>query len=212
MIATKYIPFEDVHISSAFDNLLQTECVDATVVPSPSLSMDMGTSDFLKNYFFIFYLQFFNSSLGYGLVPSIISSVCGKYSRGSAILLYATGITAVVDPFSRALTNVARFKTTPAFFLASGCLGCLSLALVTILCLPPSTPLFKGSGFGTVIAYVGFNALNVFTNTCIFRFIKEHAPDSQVQACYRRGGIFSQSGALVGTAISFAVVVSGVLG
>lgn len=51
------------------------------------------------------------SALGHGLVPSLVSSVCGKVADPNMVLTLATGLAALVDPCCRALTGVYRLKT-----------------------------------------------------------------------------------------------------
>eukprot|EP01033_Poteriospumella_lacustris_P013003 gene13003-9300_t len=139
-------------------------------------------TDFLHEHYSILLLQMMNSSLGYGIVPAIISFACGKFDHSSRVLLFATGLSAFIDPWFRALTGYVR--------------------------LPASSSLYKGyGGIFPVILYISFNSLFGFTNTCVFRFFKESVR-FHVQHAYRWSGIASQTGALFGSVLAFALVVS----
>lgn len=165
-------------------------------------------TDFLHEHYSILLLQMMNSSLGYGIVPAIISYACGKFDHSSRVLLFATGLSAFIDPWFRALTGFVRIRSISGLW----CAGILLLVLAGLLLmcagLPASSSLYKGyGGIFPVILYISFNSLFGFTNTCVFRFFKESVR-FHVQHAYRWSGIASQTGALFGSVLAFALVVS----
>lgn len=169
--------------------------------------------DFLQDNYHVLTLQLINSMMGYGLIPSIISFVCGKFEDSSQTLLLATTIAAIVDPIFRASTYYLRFRSFAGLGCATMTLISLSCALLILANLPESSPIYSGNGgYLVVILYVTFNGLHVFTNTSIFRYFKEHVSPVAVPHSYRWGGMASQTGALVGTGITFACIITGVFG
>lgn len=163
---------------------------------------------FIYENFPILALQMMNSSLGYGIVPAIISFSCGKFDHASRILLFATGLSAFIDPWFRALTAYVRITSITGLWLAGAFLVFLASLLLLCAGLPSSSPLFAGyGGIMPIILYISFNSLFGFTNTCVFRFFKESVR-FHVHHAYRWSGIASQTGALLGSILAFALVVS----
>lgn len=169
-------------------------------------------ADFLREHYPLLCVQLFNASLGYGLVPAMVSLACAKFNNRTLVLLLATGITAMVDPLCKAATAYARIETLGGLQLSSLCLALLTASLVLCIVLPSSLPLFSGAGGVLPVSlYVSFGALFGFSNTCVFRYFKQNVPASCMGHSYRWGGIATQSGALVGSLISFAVIVTNTL-
>lgn len=156
-------------------------------------------------------LQMLNSSLGYGVVPAIISFACGKFRKASLVLLLATGIAATIDPIFRATTYYIRIQTITGLWTAGAVLIALVIGLLICATLPASSSLYQGNGgILPVFLYVTFNATFGFTNTCVFRYYKDsvHVHRTHVQHAYRWSGIASQTGALLGSILAFSLVVS----
>ncbi|KAJ1422527.1 hypothetical protein B484DRAFT_399042 [Ochromonadaceae sp. CCMP2298] len=150
---------------------------------------------FIRQNWAILVLQVVNASLGYGIVPAMISYACSKFDDRSMVLLLSTGIAAVLDPLFKALTFYVRIRTFHGLVLCAGLPGDLSL--------------YRGAGGVLPVSlYVGFGALFGFSNTCVFRYFKENISPDCVQHSYRWSGIASQSGALMGSLIAFSVVVT----
>jgi len=169
-------------------------------------------SSFLRLHGGILALQLINSSLGYGFVPALISSACGKFNNASLVLLLATGITAVLDPMFKFLTNYTRFETFGGLKVATCVLVCLTVGLILCAALPGDLSLYRGDGGALPVAlYVSFGALFGFTNTSIFRYFKSTVSPRFVHHSYRWSGICSQAGALLGSLIAFLIVVTGAL-
>jgi hypothetical protein len=168
--------------------------------------------EFVGKHVYILSLMFVNASLGYGVVPAVISTACSRFAHRNAVLLLATGITAVIDPLAKWLTYYVRFESFRGLLLGSTALVFLATGLVLCAALPGDLSLYQGSGGALpVCLYISFGALFGFTNTSIFRYFKEHVSHAQVQHAYRWGGVSGQAGALVGSLIAFAIVISGVL-
>jgi hypothetical protein len=172
-------------------------------------STPFHSQDFLRANISTFFLQVLTCSLGYGVVPALISYACGRFSDRQTVLLLATGIAAVVNPWSRLLTDYYRIETIEGLWQAALCLLLLSLGLVLCASLPPSLPLFQeAGGVVPVTLYVLFGNLFGYINTCMYRFIKTHTPPHNVHHAYRWFGVASQTGALLGSVIAFIYVAS----
>ncbi len=186
------------------------------------------SSHFIWQYAHILSLQAFNSSLGYGIVPALISYACGKFPNANTILLFATGTAAIVDPWSRFCTNFYHLNTYKQLLYASSVLFFLALGLIICSVIPPSSSFYiEGNSFLPVVLYICFNALFGYTNISIFRYFKEKASitssssssetnpnnlqqisDKQIQNAYRYSGVASQVGALLGSILAFSLVVT----
>lgn len=162
---------------------------------------------FIRNYYPFLLFQLINASMGFGLVPSIISYVCGKFQQGSLILLLATSVSAVIDPIFRALTIYVRIQSVQSFVISVSALLSLSLLLFSFLWVPTESSLFSGkTGVVVVFVYPIINAINVFTNTSIFLYFKGKMDEKHMQQCYRIGGVTTQCGSVVGTLIAFLLI------
>jgi MFS family permease len=173
-------------------------------------SRPVGQTDeqFVQKYYAYLIFQVINASMGFGLIPSIISYVCGKFENGSLLLLLATSISAVVDPVFRALTIRVRIQTFRGFCFFVGTLLVFSLILFTLLWVPRNSPMFhESAGALVVVLYPAVNAINVFTNTSIFLFFKSHVDQEHMQRCYRIGGVATQCGSIAGTLLAFFLIV-----
>lgn len=171
-----------------------------------------------ENYHFVIqfrsllFMQLLIASLGYGMVPAIISYACGKFSSANFILLLATGISAMIDPWCKMLTFVLRWKALTSLQGATLTLFLLTLGLFICASQPTDSTLYTSQAGGAlpVILYVCFNALFGFTTISIFRYFKEHAAvrNEDIIHAYRWNGIASQTGALLGSILAFALVIS----
>ncbi len=168
---------------------------------------------FVRHNFSILSVQAINSFLGYGIVPAIISYACGKFKQAQLVLLLATAIGAIVDPWTKFMTNYFRLRTITTLWMATCCLITLCSGLILCAALPTDSSLYTNNAGGAfpVILYVSFAAFFGFTNTCVFRYYKEVTDHQYVHHAYRWSGIASQSGALVGSVIAFALVVTAAL-
>jgi hypothetical protein len=89
-------------------------------------------------------------------------------------LLLATGIAAIIDPWSKALTIYHRLTNFTDLWRASFCLLILSCGLILCTSLPDDSSVYKGAGgVFPVLLYVSFGSLFGFTSTSIFRYFKE---------------------------------------
>lgn len=168
--------------------------------------------DFVYTNLSVLSLQMINSFLGYGIVPAIISYACGKFNNASLVLLLATGIAAIVDPWTKAVTYYVRLTTLRSLGFATATLVCLCSGLIICAGLPTTSSLYQGNGgVLPVLLYVSFASFFGFANTCVFRFYKEVTDHQHVHHAYRWSGIASQSGALLGSIIAFSLVVTGSL-
>jgi hypothetical protein len=163
---------------------------------------------FIQRYYPYLLFQMINASMGFGLIPSIISYVCGKFVHGSLYLLLATSISAVVDPAFRALTIRFRIQSMRWFLISVSLLSLLSFTLFAFLWVPSTnSALFDGhAGIVVVFIYPIVNAVNVFTNTSIFLFFKGKMDEKHMQQCYRIGGVATQCGSVVGTLLAFLLI------
>jgi hypothetical protein len=65
----------------------------------------MSERRFLESFQGFLLVHFLVCSLGYGMIPAIISVVCGKYDSGSAtLLMWSTVLVCFFDPIARGLT------------------------------------------------------------------------------------------------------------
>jgi hypothetical protein len=210
---------ESLHTSIVIDN----DTVEFTSTPTSTGIHSDRTWSLLRQHYRIFLLQMVNSSMGYGLVPSLISFACGKFTNRKIILLLATSIASTIDPCFRWLTNYVRLDTIRAFKISTFFLVIFSVALSTLAKLPPTSRVFstQSMSFLPVVVYVMFNVLHVFTNTSLFLYLKdaveshpmslgglEHG-SKDVQNAYRLAGIASQTGALLGTTFTFVAIITG---
>lgn len=166
-------------------------------------------AQFLQDNMFVLVLQFLISSLGFGVVPAIISYACGKFNNPSVVLLLATGIASVVDPVLKAATAFVLIKTIPGLLFATVILFAICSGLLVCACMDPNSTLYEGSGGALpIILYIVFGGLFGFTNTSIFRYFKENVPSNCVQHAYRYGGIAAQTGALIGSLLTFCLIIT----
>jgi MFS family permease len=165
--------------------------------------------DFLRNNLSILSLQMINSFLGYGIVPAIISYACGKFNNAQLVLLLATAIAAIIDPWTKAATYYFRLQSISKLWMATSVLICLSCGLILCAALPNNSAIYGGNGgVVPVILYVTFAASFGFTNTCVFRYYKDVTDHEHVHHAYRWSGVASQTGAMLGSVIAFCLVVT----
>lgn len=128
----------------------------------------------LYTYHWMFVLQGLNAFLSYGLIPAIISSVCGKFDNRNTSLLFATSLTSIFDPFFRFLTDFIRIQSMNGFFISTTIMTSISIVLFTFLWFPNDVNLYRGDG-GLIasVLYVLLNVINVFSNTSLFRCFKD---------------------------------------
>lgn len=168
---------------------------------------------FVKEHIDLLCLQLIISSLGYGLIPSIISTFCGKFANKSTALLFSTSIGAVVDPIFRSLTHMYRITSVSGFYLSTAVLVSLGVVMAVLTSLPPTSAVFQSNNTTCIpiLLYISFNGLNAFTNTSIFRHFKHVIPHHRVQQSYRLLGVASQTGALLGTTLTFGIIITGII-
>ena len=162
----------------------------------------------------ILVLQFLNASLGYGLIPAMVSFSCSKFSNQSInVLLLATSISAILDPLFKGLTNYVRIKSIEGFMYATVTLFSLGLSLLMCAILPADSSIYQSPSGGAlpIILYISFCGLFGYSNTSIFRYFKDNCSPTVVQQAYRWCGISCQAGALVGSLTAFIVVITDAL-
>lgn len=160
----------------------------------------------------VFRMQFFNALLGYGVIPALISILCSKFSHSRVILLLSTSILCVLDPFCRAITAYIPPRSKHQLYSLSLLLIFLAICQLSILLLPASSPLLRGyGGIFPLAVYVTFGVCFGFSNTSVYLYMKCTFPEDNAKDAYRWTGIATQSGALVGSLVTFILVVSGVL-
>jgi len=175
-------------------------------------------------------LQFFNAFLAYGIVPSLISFACGRFAHRNKVLLYATGFYCVMDPLAKSFTLFFRATQLKHFLFITAILCTLSSFLVLCATLPYDSSngdmkwLYEGYGGGATVvtAYVCIGGLFGYSNTCVFRYFKEEMQiddglsveeqAGEVQRAYKLAGLATQSGAFLGSVITFFLVVTNSLG
>lgn len=183
-----------------------------TLSKSGKVDKEFAESHFLQQHAGILALQMVNAFLGYGFVPAMVSFACGKFNNASLVLLLATGITAVLDPMFKFLTNYVRIETFQGLRKATSCLLLLTIGLVLCASLPGDLSLYQGAGGVLPVSlYICFGALFGFTNTCVFRYFKTTVTPRFVHHSYRWSGICSQTGALLGSLTAFLIIVTGAL-
>ena len=163
----------------------------------------------------LFWLQTMNSSFGYGVVPAIVSSVCSRFRAPSTVLLLATGISCTLDPMFRAYTLWNPITTHTRVKQFSFALFTLATVMFVLLVIPSNSSILesKVGGILPVVLYVSFNLIFGYTNTSLFLLMKSSfTQPEEVQNAYRLTGIHSQAGALLGSVVSFVLIVSGCLG
>ncbi len=183
----------------------------STTTETSSSSAPFHTFTFLYEYRHILSLQLMNASLGYGMIPAIISYACGKFTDANIILLLATGISAMIDPWFKSLTYYVRWEDYQSLQGATVMLIFLTLGLFLCASQPSSSALYTSSAAGVlpIFLYVSFNSLFGFTTISIFRYFKEHTKQKEhIVHAYRWNGISSQLGAMIGSIFAFALVIS----
>lgn len=156
-------------------------------------------------------LQVCNCAFGYGIVPSLISPVCSRFSSSSTVLLLATGTSCILDAICRAFTAVRPVDSPRGIRVFSAGLYVMASALIAAMALPSDSRLLTApyGGAYAVLLYVGFGVTFGYINLSVFLYIKKHTPPEAVQEAYRWAGVMSQAGALGGSLLSFLLVVSG---
>eukprot|EP01031_Cornospumella_fuschlensis_P041126 gene41126-50174_t len=171
------------------DTFVKEEQVNAVV--------DFNLSSFLHSYKSLLCMHLLSCSLGYGLVPALISYACGRFAGRDWVLLLATGLYAIINPWSRYATDYYRLESIVGLWQGAAWLVVFTLGLLLCATLPASLALYQGAGgILPVVLYVAFGCLFGYTNTCVYRYLKEHTVPSQVQGVYRCFGVASQTGAL----------------
>jgi hypothetical protein len=201
--------------------LLDSEKEDTTSSATASFS------SFYQHHPTLVRLQFFNTCLGYGLIPALISPICSSFRSPYLVILLATGIFCVVDPICRSLTIFWSLSSISLLSSASFLLYSIATLLLIPLLLPSSSPLLSSpvGGLYPILLYISFGALFGFINTSVFLFLKQQQSiphplsdstatsisSASIQHAYRYTGIISQSGALCGSLLSFLLVISGAI-
>lgn len=205
----KSLPKEDAE--TILDNEGMEIMLTSTITDTSSSNVPFHTCTFLYEYRHILCLQLMNASLGYGMVPAIISYACGKFTDANIILLLATGISAMIDPWFKCLTYYYRWEDYQSLQGATVMLVVLTLGLFLCASQSSSSTLYTSSTAGIlpILLYISFNALFGFTSISIFRYFKEHTKQKEhIVHAYRWNGISSQCGALLGSIFAFALVIS----
>jgi hypothetical protein len=152
------------------------------------------------------------SFLGHGLVPTIISSVAGRFKKSALTLSFATGEAAMVDPIFRFYTAYFRFESLTQIHRATYMLIFLSLCMLSLQFLPSTFVLFTDplGGLSMVTLNVLFVTLFVFTNTSSFLYFKENVPERLIGYAYKWNGLSIQIGAVAGSLLSVLLFMLGV--
>lgn len=170
-------------------------------------------SSFYQDYSNLVRIQLFNTLLGYGLVPSLISPICSLFHQPQLIILLSTSIFCILDPIFRSSTIFYSFKKPFQIIYASYILYILAFLLLLPLFLPNNSSIFSSSlgGFYVMFIYICFGCLFGYINTSLFLYFKHTIPVENIEPAYRYTGIVSQTGALIGSFLSFVLVVSGLI-
>lgn len=168
---------------------------------------------FIRKYLNILILQGLASGLGHGLVPSLVSTVCGRFQNAHTTLSLATGLSAVMDPMCRFLTDFYHTPNVAGIAVNTSVLVMLSLLMVLLAVVPTSAAIFSlaWGGVVPVLTHVSFISLFVFTNTSVFLVLKGLIPDSCIGHAYKWSALSVQIGAVIGTVISFTFLLLGLL-
>jgi hypothetical protein len=153
------------------------------------------------------------SFLGHGLVPTIISSVAGRFDRPTLTLSFTTGEAAMCDPIFRFYTAYIRFESLRSIYNATYVLIILSLGMLLLNMLPSSWTIFSESLGGLLLVFlnVSFVTLFVFTNTSSFLYLKENVSEKHIGYAYKWNGLSIQVGAVVGSLLSVLLFMTGVI-
>lgn len=164
----------------------------------------------------ILILLLINAFLGYGVIPSLISSICSRFQAKELVLLYATSLASIMDAVGRASTAILRINTELHFRRATFMLLAIAVFLVVLLLLedsPQNSWIFRSAygGILPVSLYACFVTGFGYANTCIFRYVKDRneLSPAAVQQMYTYCGVATQSGALIGSLLTFSLVISG---
>jgi MFS family permease len=187
-------------------------------------------SSFYQHHPTLVRLQFFNTCLGYGIIPALISPICSSFRSPYLVILLATGIFCVLDPLCRSMTVFWSLSSISFLSFASYLLYSIAILLLIPLLLPSSSALLSSpvGGLYPILLYVSFGTLFGFINTSVFLFLKQQqsttlspsdssstssisSRGASIQHAYRYTGIISQTGALCGSLVSFLLVISGVI-
>lgn len=158
-------------------------------------------------------LLVFTGMMGFGVVPSVISGVCGKFRHGSNTgLLFATCIACVGDPFSRALTSWVYLQTLSQLVAMATLCAALTAALLVLFALPGNSEVFGGLDGAALPAslYVAFTFCFGFLNTSAFVYIN-HGDSADKQRLSRLASMAMQAGAFCGAVVMFIFVITDVL-
>lgn len=164
----------------------------------------------LSEYRFYLALHFLNAFFGYGIVPSIISITCNRFSQREQILLISTTIACCLDPLGRAATHFFRIRSREGFLLSSVVISSLGTVLFLLSLIPNRTSFSGWLNALPPILYITSNVTFGFANTCMFRHFKDIVPHCSIHHAYRFCGIAQQAGALVGSLFVFTLVLAGV--
>jgi hypothetical protein len=198
------------------------------VHPSSSNLSSSPFSSFYNHHSTLVHFQFFNTLLGYGLIPALISPICSLFKSPALVTLFATSILCILDPLCRSLTAFWSLSSLSQLTSASLILYSLATLLLIPLALSSTaSPLLSAPGGGVyaILTYVSFGTLFGFINTSVFLYLKQQStnlpshppispgpsPGYSIQHAYRFTGIVSQSGALCGSLISLLLVISGAI-
>jgi hypothetical protein len=132
---------------------------------------------FFSSFYHILLLQCCNSVFGYGISPAFVSYACSKFPDSNTILLFATGLGAIIDPVCKFATNYYRFSTFPQLLLGSCFVFLFSFGLIICSVLPRNSSFYNSDivGMIPILCYTGCNGLFGFTNLSVFRYFKEDA-------------------------------------
>lgn len=173
---------------------------------------EFQTSSFISEHRSILLLQMVSCSLGYGVVPALVSFACGRFDHPDTVLLLATGLAAIINPWARLLTDYYRLSTVPALWTAVALMLLLTGGLVLCATLPAELALFRGSGGALpIVLFVMLGNLFGYINTCVFRQVKDIAAAQQVDQAFRCLAVASQFGAFVGSVLAFIFVAASTL-
>ena len=156
-------------------------------------------------------LIFGSGLMGFGIIPSVISSVCGRFHHsGSISLLYASTVGCLIDPVSRAATHHFHLQSLLQFGMLFTVSCSITCVLLILLGLPGSNPLFQSRTLCYVpaVLYVLYIASFGYFNTCVYIFINQRRPAGEQQPISRLVGISLQSGAFLGSVVMFAIIAS----
>lgn len=120
-------------------------------------------------------LMFVTGVMGFGIIPSIISTVCALFSSPNSVLFYATSLGCLMDPFGRMHTHYYQLRSINEFYVTFGLISAVTGTMLLFLCLPSDNPVFHSGIWCALpaVLYIMFIYLFGFLSTSVFNYIND---------------------------------------